>query len=84
MTAVQTPVPRATPAGAAGPSPRRVRPPRWFDLRLLLGLLLVLGSVLLGARVVSAASTTVPVWAVTGDLAAGTVLSSDDRVAVDR
>jgi hypothetical protein len=60
-----------------------VRPPRWLDLRLVLGLLLVLGSVLLGARVVSAADATVPVWAAAGDLAAGTVLTADDLVAVD-
>jgi hypothetical protein len=43
----------------------------------------VLGSVLLGARVVSAADATVPVWAVVGDLAAGTELSTHDLVAVD-
>jgi hypothetical protein len=60
-----------------------VRPPRWLDLRLVLGVLLVLGSVLLGARVVSAADATVPVWAATGDLAAGTELTADDLVAVD-
>jgi hypothetical protein len=48
-----------------------------------LGVLLVLGSVLLGARVVSAADATVPVWSAAGDLAAGTVLASDDLVAVD-
>jgi hypothetical protein len=70
-------------AGAPGPTPRRVRPPRWLDLRLVLGVLLVLGSVLLGARVVSAADATVPVWAASGDLAAGTVLTADDLVAVD-
>jgi hypothetical protein len=45
--------------------------------------LLVLGSVLLGARVVSAADATVPVWSAAGDLAAGTVLTSQDLVAVD-
>jgi hypothetical protein len=67
----------------AGPVPRRVRPPRWLDLRLVLGVLLVLGSVLLGARVVSAADATVPVWSATGDLAAGTVLTAADLVAVD-
>ena len=77
----------AAPAGRAdaapgGPAPRRVRPPRWLDLRLVLGVLLVLGSVLLGARVVTAADATVPVWAASGDLAAGTVLSADDLVAV--
>ena len=70
-TAVRT----AGPVGrraAGGPTPRRVRPPRWLDLRLVLGVLLVLGSVLLGARVVGAADATVPVWAAAGDLAAGT------------
>jgi hypothetical protein len=68
---------------AEGPAPRRVRPPRWLDLRLVLGLLLVLGSVLLGARVVSAADATVPVWAAAGNLAPGTVLTADDLVSVD-
>ena len=48
----------------------------------MLGVLLVLGSVLVGARVVTAADATVPVWAVTADLAPGTVLAQDDLVAV--
>ena len=76
--------PAAGRAGAAtdGPVPRRVRPPRWLDLRLVLGVLLVLGSVLLGARVVTAADATVPVWSAGGDLAAGTVLTADDLVPV--
>lgn len=84
MTAVR-PASTALPSDGSlpGPAPRRVRPPRWLDLRLVLGVLLVLGSVLLGARVVSAADATVPVWSVSADLAAGTVLSSDDLVAVD-
>jgi hypothetical protein len=84
VTAVRTPdlaVPSTEPP--AGPSPRRVRPPRWLDLRLVLGVLLVLGSVLLGARVVASADATVPVWAVTGDLAAGTELSADDLRPVE-
>ena len=55
MTAVR---PSAALPGAAesvpGPVPRRVRPPRWLDLRLVLGVLLVLASVLLGARIVGA------------------------------
>jgi hypothetical protein len=59
-----------------------VRPPRWLDLRLVLGVLLVLGSVLVGARVVTAADATVPVWSAAGDLAAGTVLTDADLVAV--
>ena len=76
----------ATPGTAVpvpGSAPRRVRPPRWLDLRLVLGVLLVLGSVLLGARVVAAADATVPVWSAAGDLAAGTVLTAGDLVAVD-
>jgi hypothetical protein len=60
-----------------------VRPPRWLDLRLVLGVLLVLGSVLLGARVVGAADATVPVWALATDLAAGSELTGSDLVAVD-
>jgi len=75
--------PTAGPEVPPGPVPRRVRPPRWLDLRLVLGVLLVLGSVLLGARVVSAADATVPVWAATGDLAPGTELTGADLVAVD-
>jgi hypothetical protein len=79
--------PGATTPGTAAPvpgsAPRRVRPPRWLDLRLVLGVLLVLGSVLLGARVVAAADATVPVWSAAGDLAAGTVLTAEDLVAVD-
>src|SRR5215212_3855361 len=84
VTAVRSAPPPLAPAEALpGPTPRRLRPPRWLDLQLVLGLLLVLGSVLLGARVVSAADATVRVWAATDDLAAGTVLTSDDLVAVD-
>jgi hypothetical protein len=81
VTAVR-PAPSASPLPTC-PAPRRVRPPRWLDLRLLLGLLLVLGSVLLGARVIGSADATVPVWAAAGDLAAGTELDEDDLVAVD-
>jgi hypothetical protein len=76
------PVGGGTEVPPGGPAPRRLRPPRWLDLRLVLGVLLVLGSVLLGARVVTAADATVPVWSATGDLAAGTVLADGDLVAV--
>jgi hypothetical protein len=84
VTAVRTVgPPTAPPEGLPGPTPRRVRPPRWLDLRLVLGVLLVLGSVLLGARVVSAADATVAVWAAKFDLAPGTQLTADDLVPVD-
>jgi hypothetical protein len=84
VTAVRTAAtPTIPPEVLPGPTPRRVRPPRWLDLRLVLGVLLVLGSVLLGARIVSAADATVPVWSAAADLAPGTELTADDLVAVD-
>ncbi|WP_345771644.1 SAF domain-containing protein [Geodermatophilus sabuli] len=84
MSATRTaPTPPAVAADPPGPVPRRTRPPGWLDLRLVLGVLLVLGSVLLGARVVTAADATVPVWSATADLAAGTVLTAADLVAVE-
>jgi Flp pilus assembly protein CpaB len=49
-----------------------------LDVRLLLGVGLVLASVLLGAKLVSSARHTAPVVAARRDLAAGTVLSADD------
>jgi hypothetical protein len=45
---------------------------------LLLGVLLVLCSVVVGSRIVSAADRTSPVWAVRRDLAAGTTIEADD------
>jgi hypothetical protein len=69
---------------SAPPSPpalRRSRP-AWLNLRLLAGVLLVLVSVAVGARVVGSADRTVRVWSVTSDLAAGTALTSADVVPV--
>ncbi|MDK3256098.1 SAF domain-containing protein [Blastococcus capsensis] len=83
MTAVRNPGPAPDSADLpSGPTPRRVKAPGWLDLRLVLGVLLVLGSVLLGARVVSAADATVPVWSAASDLAAGTELTTVDLVVV--
>jgi SAF domain len=60
------------------PEPRRVKTPSWFDPRLVLGIVLVLGSVALGAIVVSRADSSTSVAAVSHDLAAGTVLTAAD------
>jgi hypothetical protein len=72
---VPTTVTTARPGPPAGaptehPSPQatRVGAPRWLDLRLVVGVLLVLGSVAVGARVVAAADDTVPVLVATQDL----------------
>lgn len=60
------------------PEPRRIATPSWLDLRLVLGVVLVLASVLIGATVVSRASDTHAAVAATRDLAAGTILHGDD------
>jgi hypothetical protein len=60
------------------PSASRLARARWLDARLLIGLLLVLLSVVIGAKVVADADQRVKVWSVTHDLGADTPLSSDD------
>ncbi|MBD0293323.1 MAG: hypothetical protein ICV70_07090 [Jiangellaceae bacterium] len=49
----------------------RLRRPRWLDPRLLVGVLLVVGSVVLGTRVIAAADQTTPVLVAASDLAPG-------------
>lgn len=71
-------VPAATSAPPPSPPATRVPRRRWRDWRLLVGVLLVVSSAVAGARVVSAASDTVPVWAADGDLVPGTPLTPDD------
>jgi hypothetical protein len=62
------------------PSPRATRLPRarWLDTRLLLGVLLVLLAVVLGAKVLADADERVQVWSVTRDLGSDTVLTPSD------
>ena len=55
---------------------RRLRAPSWRDPRLLVGLALVLGSVVLGARTVEAARATTGVWAVAVPVGAGSALGT--------
>ncbi|HTZ44134.1 MAG TPA: SAF domain-containing protein [Jatrophihabitans sp.] len=52
--------------------------PSWLDLRLVFGVMLVLASIVGGAMVFSAADHRESRWAVTRDLAAGTVLNRSD------
>jgi len=60
------------------PQPRRVARPRWLDLRLVVGVALVLGSIVLGAKVVAGADHTFAEVAASRDLAPGTVLTAAD------
>jgi hypothetical protein len=71
----------AAVSASSSPPARRLGAARWLDVRLLVGVLLVLGSVVLGAKVVAEADDTVPVWAARVDLAPGDTLDSDDVVA---
>lgn len=63
-------------------SPRAARlpSPSWLDARLVLGVLLVLVSVVVGARVLASADRSELVWSATRDLAAGSSVAADDLV----
>ena len=74
MTTSAPPRPETTATRAS----TRSRPPGWRNPRLIIGLALVAGSVLLGARLLAAADDTVGVWAVTRDLPAGAALDKGD------
>jgi hypothetical protein len=63
---------------AVSPPARRFRPARWSEPRLLLGLLLVLGSVVGVGAVVSAADRTESVWVARTALAPGMSVEASD------
>jgi hypothetical protein len=60
------------------PAASRLTSPSWRDSRLVLGVLLILISVLVGAKVLSGADASQQVWLAVHDLAPGTVLTDDD------
>ena len=66
------------------PAPRatRLQAPSWLDGRLIAGVLLVLISVVVGAKVVASADQYDTVWAAGHDLAPGTVVARGDLQAV--
>ena len=69
---------RVAPPDLPRPAAARLPRSRWLDTRLVVGLLLVLLSVALGAKVVTDADERVQVWSVTRDLGAGTPLGPGD------
>lgn len=65
------------------PTPRRISAPSWLDRRFVLGVVLVLAAVFVGARVVASARHTLRRVAVVADLASGTTLRTQDLAYVD-
>lgn len=76
----QPPAPHLGSAGNAlhAPAARRLRAPSWRDRRLVVGLVLVLSSVALGAAVVGRADDTAPVFVADHSLVPGQPLRADD------
>jgi hypothetical protein len=62
------------------PVANRLPRPRWLDVRLISGLLLILVSVVVGAKLFAEVDERVEVWAVTRDLGAQATLAKSDLV----
>jgi hypothetical protein len=60
------------------PAATRSVAPGWRDPRLWVGVALVAGSVVAGARILSGADDMTPVWSASSDLVAGQTLTADD------
>ncbi|WP_126688239.1 flagellar biosynthesis protein FlgA [Nocardioides ferulae] len=75
--------PAPVPPHLEPPRALRSRPPGWRDPRLWVGVAIVAGSVVAGARLLAAADDTVTVWTAAGDLTAGRQLTAED-VVVER
>ncbi len=84
IKATEGPLRAAGEGHFASPSATRTRMPTWLNIRLVCGVLLLLVSVALGARVVASADHSTLVWAVRHDTAAGATLTAADieRVSV--
>lgn len=61
----------------------RLRRPRWKDPRLIIGIVLVLASILMGALLVSRLSATTPVLVARGPIVPGDPLESADLTTVE-
>jgi len=83
MDGVHDSLPRAVhPADPTSPAALRARRPSWRDPRLVVGIVLLCGSVLAGARILDGADETVAVLAVRGPLAAGQVIEPSELTTV--
>jgi hypothetical protein len=73
-------VPRP-PRAVDVPAATRSGTPGWRDPRLWVGIVLVTGSVVAGARILSTADDMTSVWAASSDLAVGQTITADDLTA---
>jgi hypothetical protein len=62
---------------AVTPKARRIRQARWINPQLILGVLLILTCVAVGARVIASANDAVPVMVAANDIGAGQELTSE-------
>jgi hypothetical protein len=60
------------------PAASRTTSPGWRDPRLWIGIALVTGSVVVGARILAGADDMTAVWSASSDLAVGQTLTADD------
>jgi hypothetical protein len=65
------------------PSATRLKSPSWLDGRLVIGVVLVLLSVVVGAKIISSSQRYDVMWAASRDIAPGTTLIKSDLVQVD-
>ena len=66
------------PGGSGRATAQRLRVRAWRDPRLLIGLLLVLGATILGARLAAASDDTVEYWSVSSSVQAGDPVDPDE------
>ena len=76
-------VPSRPQTGDEARRARRLEPPSWRDLRLVVGALLVLLSIAGGTRLVASLDDTTPVYAAAHDLLPGQPVREGDLVPVD-
>ena len=65
------------------PSATRLKSPSWLDGRLVIGVVLVLLSVVLGAKIIASSQRYDVMWAASRDIAPGTTLIKADLVQVN-